>query len=73
MVTQKFERSELHQTNLLTIKDVVDWAKVSTKNVYRWISNNKIPAIRLASQTYRISERTIIAYLKQIGYEHLVE
>ncbi len=45
MVTQKFERSELHQINLLTIQEVADWAKVSAKTVYRWISDNKIPAI----------------------------
>ena len=73
MVTQKFARSELHQIKLLTIQEVADWAKVSTKTVYRWIAENKIPAIRLGNRTYRIPEKAIVAYLKQIGYEHLIE
>ena len=72
MVTQKFQTSELYQINLLTIQEVADWAKVSTKTVYRWISDNKIPAIRLGNRTYRIPEKAIIAYLKEIGYEHLL-
>jgi excisionase family DNA binding protein len=72
MGTEKFQTSELHQINLLTIQEVADWAKVSTKTVYRWISDNKIPAIRLGNRTYRIPEKTIIDYLKKIGYDHLV-
>ena len=72
MATQKFQASELQQINLLTIQEVADWAKVSTKTVYRWISDNKIPAIRLGNRTYRIPEKAIIDYLKKIGYEHLV-
>jgi excisionase family DNA binding protein len=72
MVTQKFQTSELYQINLLTIQEVADWAKVSTKTVYRWISDNKIPAVRLGNRTYRIPEKAIIAYLKEIGYEHLL-
>jgi excisionase family DNA binding protein len=72
IVTQKFETSELHQINLLTIQEVADWAKVSTKTVYRWISDNKIPAIRPGNRTYRIPEKAIIAYLKAMGYEHLI-
>ena len=72
MVTKKFQTSELHQINLLTIQEVADWAKVSTKTVYRWISDNKIPAISLGNRTYRIPEKAIIDYLKKIGYEHLV-
>jgi excisionase family DNA binding protein len=72
MVTHKFQTSELYQINLLTIQEVADWAKVSSKTVYRWISDNKIPAIRLGNRTYRIPEKAIIAYLKEIGYEHLL-
>ena len=73
MVTEKLAKSELCYINLLTIQEVAEWAKVSTKTVYRWISDNKIPAIRLGNRTYRIPEKAIIAYLKQIGYEHLIE
>jgi excisionase family DNA binding protein len=72
MVTQKFQTSELHQINLLTIQEVADWAKVSTKTVYRWISDNKIPAIRLGNRTYRIPEKAIINYLRKNGYDHLL-
>jgi hypothetical protein len=35
MVTQKFQTSELQQMNLLTIQEVADWAKVSTRTIYR--------------------------------------
>lgn len=73
MVTEKLANSELSYINLLTIQEVAEWAKVSTKTVYRWISENKIPAIRLGNRTYCIPEKAIIAYLKQIGYEHLIE
>ena len=72
MVTQKFQTSELHQINSLTIHEVADWAKVSTKTIYRWISDNKIPAIRLRNRTYRIPEKAIIDYLRQNGYDHLL-
>ncbi len=52
MVTQKFQTSELRQINVLTIQEVADWAKVSSKAVYRWISENKILAIRLENRTF---------------------
>ena len=69
MVTQKFQTNELQQMNLLTIQEVAEWANVSTKTVYRWISDNKIPAIRLGNRTYLIPERAIFDYLKRIGYD----
>jgi len=65
MVTQKFERSELHQGNSLTIQEVADWANVSTKTVYRWISDSRIAAIRIGNRTYRVSEKAIIDYLSK--------
>lgn len=66
MVTKKFQTSELQQINLLTIQEVADWAKVSTKTIYRWISD------RLGNRTYRIPEEAIIDYLRQNGYDHLL-
>ena len=72
MVTKKFQTSELQQMNLLTIQEVADWAKVSTKTIYRWISDNKISAIRLGNRTNRIPERAIIDYLRQNGYDDLL-
>jgi len=73
MVIQRLQNSDLGQINLLTIQGVAEWAKVSTKTVYRWISDNRIPVIRLGNRTYRIPEKALIAGLKQIGYEHLFE
>jgi excisionase family DNA binding protein len=72
MITKKFQTGQLHQINLLTIQEVADWAKVSTKTVYRWIPDNKIPAVRLGNRTYRITEKAIIDYLRKIGYDHLL-
>lgn len=72
MVTKKFQTSELHQINLLTIQEVADWAKVSTKTIYQWISDNKIPAIRLGNRTYRITEKEIIDYRRQDDYDQLL-
>lgn len=72
MVTKNFHISELNQINLLTIQEVAEWAKVSTKTVYRWISDNKIPAIRLGNRTYRIPEKVMIDFLRQNGYDHLL-
>jgi len=46
MLTQKLQNSLISQVKLLTVQEVVEWAKVSTKTVYRWTSNHKIPAIR---------------------------
>jgi predicted DNA-binding transcriptional regulator AlpA len=49
MVTQKFQTSELHQINLQTLQEVADWAKVSTKTVYRLISDKQIPQFGLGT------------------------
>jgi predicted DNA-binding transcriptional regulator AlpA len=32
--------NELSQINLLTIQEIADWARVSNKTVYRWISDH---------------------------------
>ena len=72
MVTQKFQTSELQQMNLLTIQEVAEWAKVSAMTIYRWISDSKIPAIRLGNRTYRIQEKAIMDHLRQNGYDHLL-
>jgi len=72
MATEKFQTREPNQINLLTIQEVADWAKVSTKTVYPRTAENKIPAIRLGNRTYRIPEKAIIDYLKKIGIDHLI-
>jgi hypothetical protein len=42
---------------LRAIQAVTGWANVSTKTIYRWISNIKIPALRLGNRAYRIPEK----------------
>jgi excisionase family DNA binding protein len=66
------QTNELSQINLLTIQEVTDWAKVSTKTIYRWIADDKLPAIRLRSRIYRIPEKAVIEYLQNSGYNYLV-
>jgi excisionase family DNA binding protein len=73
LLIRKFSDNEISEINLLTIQEVAAWAKVSRKTVYRWISDSKIATIRLGNGTYRTPEKAIIAYLRKIGYEHLVE
>ncbi len=53
MVTRNLqnENTALFQINLFTIQEVAGWTKVNAKTVYRWISDNKIPAIRLSNRT----------------------
>ena len=73
MLTQKLQGSQISQVKLLTVQEVAEWAKVSTKTVYCWIADNKIPAIRLGSRTCRISEKDLIDYLENTGYYFLIE
>ena len=72
MVTRKFQTSELHQINLLTIQEVADWADVSTKTFYRWIADNRFPVVRLGNRTYRIPEKAILDYLRKTGLRYLI-
>ncbi|MBI5934394.1 MAG: helix-turn-helix domain-containing protein [Chloroflexi bacterium] len=73
MTAPRSHNNEISHINLLTIQEVATWAKVSTKTVYRWIANKKLPAIRLGSRTYRISEHDLLEYLKNAGYYALVD
>jgi excisionase family DNA binding protein len=73
MAPSRLNNNEIIQSNLLTVKEVAEWAEVSTKTVYCWISDEKLPAIRLGKRTSRIPEKAVIDYLKSIGYEHLIE
>lgn len=74
MATPKKQSDQdlLFAVELLTVPQVAKWAKVSTKSIYRWIESGKIPAVKFGARTYRIPEKAIIDYLKQIGYGHLV-
>lgn len=41
MLTKKLDNSQISRVNHLTAQAVADWARVSTKTVYLWISDNK--------------------------------
>jgi excisionase family DNA binding protein len=73
MATPRLYSTQILQINLLTIQEVAEWAKVSKKKVYRWISDEKILAIRLGKRTYRIPEKAVIDCLRSIGYESLIK
>lgn len=55
----------------LTVVQVAKWARVSTKTVYRWIESGKLPAIKFGARTYRIPTRSVIDYLKSVGYSDI--
>ncbi len=67
------DQDRLLAVELLTIQQVAQWAKVSTKSIYRWIESGKIPVVKFGERTYRIPARAVIAQLKASGYNHLVD
>lgn len=56
----------------LTVAQVAQWARVSTKTVYRWIEAKKLLAIKFGKRTYRIPTHSVIEYLKSAGYADLI-
>jgi excisionase family DNA binding protein len=67
------DREALFSIELLTIQQVAEWAKVSTKTIYRWIDSGKIPVVKFGDRTYRIPAGAVIEQLRQAGYEHLLD
>ncbi len=57
---------------LLTVSEVAEWAKVSTKTVYRWIEDGRLEAIRLGKHTYRVPLPALERYLRELGYGALL-
>lgn len=66
------DQEVLFRIELLTISQVAEWARVSTKTIYRWIESGKIPVVKFGQRTYRIPAGAVIEQLKQAGYENLV-
>ena len=66
------DQEMLFSIELLTIPQVAEWAKVSTKTIYRWIESGKIPVVKFGNRTYRIPAGAVIEQLRQAGYEHLI-
>ena len=73
MLTQKLQGNQISQVKLLSVQEDAEWAKVSTKTVYCWIADNKIPAIRFGSRTYKIAEKDLIDYLENTGDYFFIE
>ena len=67
------DQEKLFSIELLTIQQVADWAKVSTKTIYRWIETGQIPVVKFGNRTYRIPAGAVIEQLRQAGYDHLME
>lgn len=66
------DQEVLFRIELLTIPQVAEWARVSTKTIYRWIESGKIPVVKFGERTYRIPAGAVIEQLKQAGYENLI-
>ena len=66
------DQEVLFRIELLTIPQVAEWARVSTKTIYRWIESGKIPVVKFGERTYRIPAGAVIEQLKQAGYENLL-
>jgi len=44
------DQEMLFSIELLTIPQVAEWAKVSTKTIYRWIESGKIPVVKFGNR-----------------------
>jgi excisionase family DNA binding protein len=66
------DQEVLFRIELLTIPQVAEWARVSTKTIYRWIESGKIPVVKFGERTYRIPAGAVIEQLKQAGYENVI-
>ncbi len=71
MPTGKLPSDEelLFSIELLTIPQVAEWARVSTKTIYRWIDAGKIPVVKFGERTYRIPAGAVIEQLREAGYQ----
>ena len=70
---QLSDEETLFSIELLTIAQVADWAKVSTKTIYRWIASGQIPVVKFGNRTFRIPARAVIDQLKKGGYDHFIQ
>jgi excisionase family DNA binding protein len=66
------DQEVLFRIELLTIPQVAEWARVSTKTIYCWIESGKIPVVKFGERTYRIPAGAVIRQLKQAGYEGVI-
>lgn len=49
----------------MTIKEVAEKLRLSTRTVYRLIEAGKLKAIKISRKAYRISEKELIRFLEK--------
>jgi excisionase family DNA binding protein len=54
--------------NLLTVPEVVEWAGVHPKTVYRWIKEGKHEAIQFGPRTFRVPEASFDSWLHDTSF-----
>jgi len=52
---------------MLTVKQVADRLQVSTKTVYKWMTEGKLKYVRVGTRTVRIEEADLDKFLKGEG------
>ena len=67
------DQEVLFSIELLTIQQVAEWARVSTKTIYRWIDTGKIPVVKFGQRTYRILAGSVIRQLQKAGYDDVID
>ena len=50
---------------LMTAEEVAEFLQVSPHTVWRWIREEKLPAISISPRTYRIREEDLEAFLEE--------
>lgn len=53
------------EDELLTIKEVAEFLKLTPATIHLWVRQNKIPYHRLSVNTVRFSKAEIIEFVKQ--------
>lgn len=51
---------------LMTPEQVADWMQVHVGTVYRWLKEDKLPAVRIG-RVYRIPRTEVLAMVKKQG------
>lgn len=52
------------EMEMMTPEEVADWLRVSTKTIYRWLEDGKLPALRVG-RTYRIPRSEVLAMVRR--------
>jgi len=63
--------SRLVNNELMTIKEVADFLRISTISAYSWVRDGRLPAIRIGKE-WRVRSRDLDEWLelRRIGKQH---